>query len=121
MTIRVPKAAMWVAVILLAAAAGALIDHVLSSDDSPSASAPAASATTSTAAATPVARPTPVPVKLDGGCGKASARPSEVVFTCADGGVIAKDITWSSWGGKLAVGHGVVLAHDCTPSCAESN
>lgn len=120
MTIRVPRAVLWVAIILLAAVAGALVDHALT-DDEASTSVRASSSPTSGAPATPAAHRTRVPIKLDGACGKASARPSEVVFTCADGGVIAKNINWSSWGGKLAVGHGVVLAHDCTPSCAESN
>jgi hypothetical protein len=116
-TFRVPTVAALLFVVLLAAAAGAGADHLISKDDGASAVADQATETSTTR----VAETAPTPVGLVDDCRTPTERPDEVVFTCGDGGVIAQHITWATWGGKLAVGHGVVLAHDCTPDCATSN
>jgi len=49
-----------------------------------------------------------------------SARPSSVVFACADAGLGAQGLSWTSWTGSGATGSGAVYEHDCTPSCAAS-
>jgi hypothetical protein len=116
-TFRVPKTVALVFVVLLAAAAGALADHLIGKDHDTSAGSGSATVTL----AAPVPKKPPAAIGLVGDCRKPTARPGEVIFTCADAGVIAQHVTWATWGGKLAVGHGIVLAHDCTPDCADSN
>lgn len=61
------------------------------------------------------------PVRLVGNCRTPAVRPAEVIFTCADGGVVAEHVHWQTWGGALAVGSGMVLAHNCLPNCAASH
>jgi hypothetical protein len=111
-TVHIPRTLVSVLVVVVAAAAGALADHLISDNGDTQAALRPAVATAPEA---------PKPIRLVGDCRKPSERPTEVVFTCADAGVVADHITWNMWGDKLAVGHGAVLAHDCTPDCASSN
>jgi|tagenome__1003787_1003787.scaffolds.fasta_scaffold20562019_1 hypothetical protein len=51
--------------------------------------------------------------------GRATTRPSFVVFACGDGNFYAKRITWDSWGGSRATGRGTAHVNSCDPNCAE--
>ncbi len=46
-------------------------------------------------------------------------RPEEIMLTCADGGMIVTDITWTTWTSKQALGTGIYSQNMCEPSCAE--
>ena len=46
-------------------------------------------------------------------------RPAEIMLTCADGGMIVTDITWTTWTSKQALGTGIYSQNMCEPSCAE--
>lgn len=46
--------------------------------------------------------------------------PTSIVIACADAGVGAEDLSWSSWRATAASGSGVIWWHDCTPNCASS-
>lgn len=74
------------------------------------------------------ARPSPQPVTantLVGGaqvianCSRPETEPTEITFTCADAGILAQHLVWTSFGGADATGRGEVYANDCTPSCAD--
>jgi hypothetical protein len=56
-------------------------------------------------------------------CGteKPVQKPKEIIGSCADGGVVAKDINWSYWTANVAVGTATVSANDCEPSCADGS
>jgi hypothetical protein len=49
--------------------------------------------------------------------GKLQVKPKEVVFTCADAGFSAQNLTWIGWGGATAVAVGKASVNDCTPTC----
>jgi hypothetical protein len=44
--------------------------------------------------------------------------PSSITVACADAGIGAKDLVWSTWGASGASAVGEVWENDCTPSCA---
>jgi hypothetical protein len=44
--------------------------------------------------------------------------PSSITVACADAGIGARDLAWSTWGASGATAVGVVWENDCTPSCA---
>ncbi len=46
-------------------------------------------------------------------------RPLQIMLTCADGGMIATDITWNLWTATGASGTGTYSQNMCEPSCAE--
>ena len=50
-------------------------------------------------------------------CGSASARPAEMVLTCADANSSLTKLTWSSWTNGNAKGSGTYLENDCEPTC----
>jgi hypothetical protein len=54
----------------------------------------------------------------DFGCRGPVVRPPRIVLTCADAGLIAQRLRWSSWGGPVAKGEGTIRYNDCDPSCA---
>lgn len=54
-------------------------------------------------------------------CGKPAPRPSEIVLTCADGGMRLTGLMWGTWGGKVATGSGTIAVRGCDPSCAADN
>ena len=45
------------------------------------------------------------------------ARPSSIVFACADGNFYATRLRWTSWG-ATAQARGTAHANDCKPYCA---
>ena len=47
-------------------------------------------------------------------------RPAELNLACADAGLWAEDLVWSSWSATSATATGIFTWHDCTPNCAES-
>jgi hypothetical protein len=51
-------------------------------------------------------------------CSTPTARPSNIVITCADAGRYVAHITWSSWSGKSAHAKGTLHWNTCTPTCA---
>ena len=50
--------------------------------------------------------------------GHPKVRPTDILFTCADGGFGVDRLSWVTWGGSRAVGLGSAYVNDCTPSCA---
>jgi len=50
--------------------------------------------------------------------GKPVVKPSSVVLACADAGVVADHLTWTGWGGTVALGTGLASVNDCDPNCA---
>jgi hypothetical protein len=50
---------------------------------------------------------------------RTAVRPASIMIACADGGLRLEDLTWTSWTAKSADAHGVLLANDCTPDCAQ--
>lgn len=49
--------------------------------------------------------------------GQPQARPSTVIFACADAGFSAQKLVWYGWGGATTVAVGTASVNDCTPSC----
>jgi hypothetical protein len=47
-----------------------------------------------------------------------SVEPSSITVACADNGIGAEDLTWSTWSAAGATAAGEVWENDCTPSCA---
>jgi Lysozyme like domain len=54
------------------------------------------------------------------GQGPAVTRPSSTILTCADDGMIAKHLRWSSWTGTRATATGIVTWRACSAKCADS-
>jgi hypothetical protein len=52
------------------------------------------------------------------GAGVYRTRPRSLTLTCADAGVIANRLVWSSWTTTEAVASGRAAVNDCTPNCA---
>ena len=46
-------------------------------------------------------------------------RPTEIMLTCADGGMIVTDISWETWTTSHATGTGTYSQNMCIPDCAE--
>jgi hypothetical protein len=61
-------------------------------------------------------RAAPTPRALPNCVGQPQIRPTEVVFSCADGAFGVDHLAWMSWGGSRAVGLGYAFANDCTPN-----
>jgi hypothetical protein len=51
-------------------------------------------------------------------CLHLGARPSSIVFACADGGFLVRRLEWRSWHRRSAFAHGVFHQNDCDPNCA---
>jgi hypothetical protein len=70
-------------------------------------------------------KPTPTKsyIKVDGiwtyNCELPVQQPEEIMLTCADGGMIVRDIKWQSWNSEEAIGSGIYSQNMCEPSCAE--
>ena len=82
---------------------------------SPAATTHAAATATATAASS-----LSVAAVEDCGQGAALTRPASLVLACADQGMMAKNLKWSSWSGTSATATGIITWHVCTPNCAES-
>ena len=52
-------------------------------------------------------------------CETAEYKPERITITCADGGIYAEEIRWSSWSQEGAVGIGIFSENLCKPSCVE--
>ena len=52
-------------------------------------------------------------------CTRFAIRPSQIVFTCADGNFFMTQGEWTTWRRYRAVGSALFHSNDCTPSCAE--
>ena len=48
-------------------------------------------------------------------------RPTQIMLTCADGGMIVKDISWQTWTSTRATGTGTYSQNMCIPDCAEGS
>jgi hypothetical protein len=70
--------------------------------------------------ATSVVGPSPPPTQPQyvGDCTNPQVEPPNIVFACADYGIILENITWSSWGRTSATGTGTLVYKTCVPSCA---
>ncbi len=45
-------------------------------------------------------------------------RPPSLTLGCANGGVVATSLRWSSWAAQQAVATGAVAVDNCQPTCA---
>jgi hypothetical protein len=59
------------------------------------------------------------PVYFGGALGGAHIRPASVSLS-ADGTLEASQVHWSSWGGSVATGDGLIEYHGCVPNCAQA-
>ena len=51
-------------------------------------------------------------------CRKAKFKPINVIIACGDASLGAREMTWSSWTHKSALGTGTGQINDCKPDCA---
>jgi len=58
------------------------------------------------------------PQRLIDCSGKPVAEPVDVVLTCADAGISAQRLSWSSWSEPVTTAIGSVSVNSCTPNCA---
>ncbi|MFI4990239.1 MAG: hypothetical protein ACHQHO_04920 [Solirubrobacterales bacterium] len=58
------------------------------------------------------------PLKITN-CNKAASRPKLLTLTCGDGNTVLKGLTWSSFGGAIALGKGTFVTNTCEPNCSE--
>lgn len=54
-------------------------------------------------------------------CFAGTMQPSRMTLACADNGFRARQLSWSRWGRKQALGRGVFVINDCEPSCIVGN
>ncbi|MEO6990072.1 MAG: hypothetical protein ABI346_02115 [Candidatus Baltobacteraceae bacterium] len=80
----------------------------LASSAAPSAEAAATSAPSAPAAA----------MMLPDCAGKPAARPSEIIFACADANFGVRKLSWTGWGEPFAAATGQAYLNDCMPNCA---
>jgi hypothetical protein len=52
-------------------------------------------------------------------CAKAKFKPINVIIACGDASLGAKEMTWSRWTHKTALGTGTGQVNDCDPSCVQ--
>jgi hypothetical protein len=52
-------------------------------------------------------------------CAKAKFKPINVIIACGDASLGAREMTWSSWTRKLALGTGTGQVNDCDPTCVQ--
>jgi len=64
---------------------------------------------------------TSLPTTLPDCVGSPQNRPTEVVFACADGGILAVNLKWTKWGASIATAAGTLEQNDCTPDCADGH
>jgi hypothetical protein len=50
-------------------------------------------------------------------CAKPKFKPINVIIACGDASLGAREMTWSSWTRKSALGTGTGQVNDCTPDC----
>jgi hypothetical protein len=77
----------------------------------------AAGATTA-AVALPAAASTATRVRVVSDCVKPHYRPSSIIVTCGDAGIILAKLHWSSWGTTSARATGRAEVKTCDPNCA---
>lgn len=51
-------------------------------------------------------------------CGYIVQKPESVTLTCADGGILVRDIKWDTWRASGASGSGIHSVNQCDPDCA---
>jgi hypothetical protein len=59
------------------------------------------------------------PKLIDCGSHQPVVKPNNIIFACADAGLVVDDIHWSSWGPDVAEGDGTEHRNLCQPNCAE--
>ena len=57
------------------------------------------------------------PPLLISNCLKAKFKPAKVTIACGDASLGARQMTWSKWAQKTALGTGTGLVNDCDPDC----
>lgn len=71
----------------------------------------------STADATPRAGASSKRPLLISNCAKGKFKPINVIIACGDASLGAREMTWSSWTRKSALGTGTGQVNDCNPDC----
>lgn len=51
-------------------------------------------------------------------CFRAVTHPDTIIFACADGNALVKEIRWTLWNAQTATGSGLYSVNDCQPTCA---
>ena len=51
-------------------------------------------------------------------CGYMDQKPEEVILTCADAGILVREIKWDTWTASGASGSGIHSVNQCDPDCA---
>jgi hypothetical protein len=59
-----------------------------------------------------------VHTKVPRDCLHETFKPSKILIACGDGSLYMTGMHWSSWGRKVASGHGTAHLNDCIPFCA---
>jgi hypothetical protein len=77
----------------------------------------AAGASVAAGASGPVAGASGKRPLLIANCLKPKFKPADVILACGDASLGARDLTWSSWTQKSAVGTGTGQINDCNPDC----
>jgi hypothetical protein len=57
------------------------------------------------------------PPLLIGNCVKPKFKPRNVIIACGDASLGAREMAWSSWNQKTALGTGSGQVNDCDPDC----
>ena len=76
-------------------------------------------AATATATAEPQATASGKLPLLIANCLKPKFEPRDVIFACGDASFGIRNVTWSTWSQKTALGSGVGEVNDCNPSCVQ--
>jgi hypothetical protein len=58
------------------------------------------------------------PVRAISNCKSARYKPVQFIIACGDAGLIARNLSWSSWTKSEAVGAGTGDINNCNPDCA---
>jgi hypothetical protein len=97
--------------------------RVTTTTRAPATTTPSSTTTTTANATTTTAKPDSPGVLAD--CTapapqqSLAVEPSSITVACADAGIGAKDLGWSTWGASGATAVGEVWENDCMPNCAE--
>lgn len=92
-----------------------------STASAPTSAAPTTAATTTTGPAPSSSTVAGQATTVVADCGAGAYRPARIIVTCANTGVIATQIQWSTWSSSGARGTSVVEVNPCKPTCAASS
>jgi eukaryotic-like serine/threonine-protein kinase len=99
---------------------GAAVTSLPATTAAPTTTAPATTTVPTTASAsTSTTSVASGVVKVIADCQNPAYEPTTIILACADGGITATQISWTSWGATSATGTSVIQANLCNPNCAQ--